>query len=53
MQKIHHNILIKCIQILSLYEDIWVEIYGIEFLQNFYKESQNKIYSTSNWSAME
>lgn len=27
--KFHHNIILKFIEILTLYEDIWVEVYGL------------------------
>lgn len=44
LQKYYHSILEKFVEILGLYEDIWVEIYGIWFLTSFYKESSSKNY---------
>lgn len=39
LQHYYFRIMEKFINILKLYEDIWVEIYGIEFLITFYKQS--------------
>jgi hypothetical protein len=46
--KFHHNILLKSIKILTLYEDMWVEVYGIVFLQSFCKVSLSKSYTISH-----
>lgn len=45
--KFHYLIIEKIIQILALYEDIWVEIYGIEVLIEFNRQSEEKKYGVS------